>query len=148
MGLQSRLVNRLPIWIKTAPLDATFCVLGIPGAALSIVGVIQSRSLDEFLPGWGRLLWSICLFFGCLFWLTGLTSIKFSDGHLAIIRMPILIFGLYLSSLAALVYGVSLILVGGGSGVIEAWPILVFAGGTWLRRVDLVSRYREKQGDL
>jgi len=148
MGVQDRIVRRLPIWIRTAPLDATFCVLGIPGATLAVVGVVQSRALSEFLPGWGRLVWSICLFFGCLLWLIGLSSIKENNGHMVVTRMPILIFGLYLSSLAALVYGVALIMIGGWSGVLPAWPVLVFAGGTWLRRVDLVSRFRDEEGDL
>lgn len=146
MGFQNQLVRRLPVWVRTAPLDATFCVLGIPGAALAVAGVVQSQSLDQFLPGWGRLLWSICLFSGCVLWLAGLTSIKENNGHMTVTRMPILIFGLYLTSLAALVYGVALILIAGWSGVLAAWPVLVFAGGTWLRRLDLVSRFRE-EGD-
>lgn len=148
MGAQNRLVRRLPVWIRTAPLDATFCVLGVPSAALAVVGVVQSPSLTEFLPGWGRLLWSVCLFFGCLFWFIGLTSIKENNGHMIVTRMPVLILGLYLSSLAALVYGAALILVAGWAGALAAWPVLVFAGGTWLRRVDLVSRYRSEEGDL
>lgn len=146
MGIQNRLTRRLPVWVRTAPLDATFCVLGIPSSALAVAGVVQSRTLVEFLPGWGRLLWSACLFFGCLFWFIGLTSIKENNGHMIVTRMPILIFGLYLTSLSALVYGVALILIGGWAGVLAAWPVLVFAGGTWLRRLDLVSRFRE-EGD-
>lgn len=147
MGWQGKIVARLPVWIRTAPLDAMFCVLGVPSSAVAVVGIAQSPALAEFLPGWGRLIWSIALFFGCLFWLIGLSSIKENNGHLMVTRMPIMIFGLYLVSSSALVYGLSIILFAGMSGVLSAWPVLVFAAGTWLRKIDLASRFRQEETD-
>lgn len=145
MGWQGKIVAKLPVWIRTAPLDATFCTLGLPSSVVAVVGLIQSPALTEFLPGWGRLIWSMALFFGCLFWLIGLSSIKENNGHFVVTRMPIMIFGLYLASTSALVYGVTIILFAGTSGVLSAWPVLVFAAGTWLRKIDLASRFRQEE---
>lgn len=145
MGWQGKIVSRFPVWVRTAPLDATFCVLGLPSSVVAVVGLIQSPALVEFLPGWGRLIWSIALFFGCLFWLIGLSSIKENNGHFVVTRMPIMILGLHLASTSALVYGVSIILFAGTSGVLSAWPVLVFAAGTWLRKIDFASRFRQEE---
>lgn len=142
MGYQDRFVRKFPPWVLVAPLDAMLCVMGIPAGVLSAINVARSVSLIELLPSWGRLLWSLCLLFGCIAWLIGLTSMKEINGHTVVSRMPILIFGLYLVSLSAFVYGVALIVVVGLPGLLAAWPILVFAAGTWLRRLDLVGRFR------
>lgn len=149
MSLTGRMIGKLPVWARTAPLDATFCVLGIPSSALTVLGFARSPTLIELLPDWGLLLWSVCLFVGCMAWLAGLTSIKENNGHMIVTRMPVMIFGLYLVSLAAVVFGLALVLIGGWNGVLAAWPVLVFAAGTYLRRVDLASRFRRdrKTGD-
>lgn len=145
MKWQGRIVSRLPVWVRTAPLDATFCLLGIPASVTAVVGLVQSVALTEFLPGWGRLVWSVALFFGCLFWLVGLSSIKENNGHFVVTRMPIMLFGLYLTSTSALVYAISIVLFAGSAGVLSAWPVLVFAAGTWLRKVDLATRFRQEE---
>ena len=144
MSIQGRIVARLPVWVRTAPLDATFCLLGLPSSIVAVVGLVQSAALTEFLPGWGRLVWSVVLFFGCLFWLIGLSSIKENNGHMVVTRMPIMIFGLYLTSTSALVYGITIILFAGASGALAAWPVLVFSAGTWLRKIDLATRFRQE----
>lgn len=147
MNLTGRVIAKLPVWVRTAPLDATFCVLGIPSSALTVLGFARSPTLVELLPNWGFLLWSACLFVGCSTWLAGLVSIKENNGHMIVTRMPVMIFGLYLVSLAATVFGLALVLIGGWNGVLAAWPVLVFAAGTYLRRVDLATRFRRETGD-
>jgi hypothetical protein len=144
MGLQGRIVKRFPVWLRTAPLDATFCMLGIPAGLLAVLGLTRSSAVATLLPDWGYLLWGVCLFLGCLFWFLGLISIKENNGHLVVTRMPIMIFGLYLSSLSALVFGLAIILIAGSTGLLAAWPVLVFSAGTWLRKVDLAYRFRQE----
>lgn len=128
---------RLPVWVRTQPIDATFALLGIPSGLTLLVGPARSRALEAVLPHWATYLWAMSLVLGCLAWLAGLTSVRMRDGRLVITRLPVLLLGLQILSPAALVYGLTIILVGGWAGVLAAWPLFVVAAATFIRRVEL-----------
>jgi hypothetical protein len=136
------LVRRLPIWVRTQPLDATLALFGIPPALAALLGQLRSAALAELLPWLAIRLWAVCLLIGCAAWLAGLMSMREENGQLLISRLPILILGLALVSVSAVVYGVAILIASGWAGALAAWPLLVAAAGTYLRRVDLSDRYR------
>lgn len=137
-----RLVERLPAWVLTQPLDCMFALLGLPSGVASLLGAARSRALDELLPWWATRLWAVCLLVGCVAWLAGASSVRERDGQLVATRLPAFILGLHLLSLACAVYGVAIIVLGGWSGALAAYPLLVGAAGTYIRRVHLVDRFR------
>lgn len=145
MGIQARIVHKLPKWIRLAPMDVMFAFLGAFSSVSTLVGWAQPSSLSQFLPWWGPLLWSICLLTGCTAWVVGLTSIKENNGHLVLTRMPALILGLYLVSIASLAYAAALVIVAGPRGLVAATSFLAISAGTYLRRIDFASRFR---GDI
>lgn len=142
MSLQQRLVGRLPVWARTQPIDVMFALLGIPSGVAALSGIARSRALALLLPHWATYLWGVCLVAGCIAYLAGLTSLRERDGHLVITRLPVLLFGLQILSPAALVYGVAIIVISGWAGLLAAWPLLVAAIATWIRRVEL-TRHRQ-----
>lgn len=141
IGISTRIVRLLPFWVRLAPMDAMFGVLGLASSASILIGLGQTKSLSV-MPPWGRVLWAVALTVGCLCWLVGLASAKQHEGHFTLTRVPILIFGLYLVSLASFVYGLGLFAVAGWGGVLPAASFWAIAAGTWLRRVDFSDRYR------
>lgn len=145
MGIQMRLVRKLPAWIRLAPLDVMFAVMGLASSIGLLLGPAQPGSLHNVLPRWGPILWGVCLLVGCLAWMIGLTSIQRKGGAVVVSRMAYLIFGLYLVSLAALVYGLVVILFSGWSGVIAGALFMAVAGGTYLRRIDFADQLRSHQ---
>lgn len=137
----NKVIRRVPTWVRLAPLDAMCAVWGSASSVSILLRVNASHAL-MFMPPWGRVLWAIALLVGCVCWLVGLSSTKLVDGHWTLTRVPALIFGLYLVSLAALLYGVIVLVVAGWGGVLPAASFLAIAGGTWLRRVDFSTRHR------
>jgi hypothetical protein len=137
-----RLVARLPVWARTQPLDCMFALLGLPSGVLSLLGVVRSRAMEELLPWWATRLWAVCLLVGCVAWLAGASSVRERDGLVVATRLPAWMLGLHLLSLACAVYAVAIIVVGGWAGVLAAYPLVVAAAGTYIRRVDLVDRFR------
>lgn len=142
MGIQARIVHRLPDWIRRSPLDVMFSFMGLVSSMLSLIGIGKPGSLSQVLPWWGPLLWSLCLLVGSAAWMAGVASIKESEGVLILVRMPVFIFGLYLVSLAAFAYGLVLIVFAGWSGVVASVLFFAVAGGTYLRRIDVASKFR------
>jgi hypothetical protein len=142
VGIQGRIVHKLPKWIRMTPMDVMFAFLGTLSASTSLIGLSQPSSLTRILPWWGPMLWSLCLLIGCLAWLSGLSSVKENNGHMVLTRMPALIFGLYLVSLSSFTYGVILLVIAGTGGLVAATTFFAVAAGTYLRRVDFASRYR------
>lgn len=142
MGLSSRVVRKLPTWVRINPLDVMFVCMGIPSSLVSLVGVARSNALTNVLPWWGPKLWSASLLVGCVAWLVGLTSITENNGVLVLTRMPSLLLGLHLVSMACLTYAVVVTIAAGWAGLLPSVIYLVVAGGTWLRRVDLSSRVK------
>ncbi|MEU8379789.1 hypothetical protein [Streptosporangium sp. NPDC048865] len=144
-----RLVRHLPLWVRRQPTDAFLTLLGLSSGIALLVGPATSRALETVLPAWGRLLWGLCQVLGCAAWLAGLISIREQeDGQLIITRLPMLILGLQLLAPAALVYGVSIILLSGWAGVLAAWLPLAAAAMTYLRRLDLVRQERDRRDRL
>lgn len=142
MRLSSRIVQRLPKWVRLSPLDVMFVCMGLPSSFAAVVGLARSNAMAEILPWWGPRLWSTALFVGCVAWLVGLTSIKESGDTLIITRMPFLLLGLHLVSITCATYAAVVILFAGWVGLLPVTTYLVVAFGTWLRRVDFESRYR------
>lgn len=142
MSLSGRVVQRLPKWVRVNPLDVMFVFMGIPSSIATLAGVARSNALTNVLPWWGPRLWAAALLIGCVSWLAGLTSIQENNGVLVLTRMPALLLGLHLVSIACLAYAVVVIVATGWTGVLAATAYLVVAGGTWLRRVDFSSRFR------
>lgn len=137
-----RLVKRLPAWVLLQPLDCMFAALGLPSGIISLLGVARSRALDQLLPWWATRLWAACLLVGCIAWLAGASSVRELDGQLVATRLPAYILGLHLLSLACAVYAVAIIVIGGWAGALAAYPLIVGAAGTYIRRVYLIDRYR------
>ncbi|MFI9552657.1 hypothetical protein [Nonomuraea endophytica] len=137
MSLQQRLVGRLPAWVRTQPIDAMFALFGLPSGLTLLAGQARSRALETVLPLWANYLWGVCLVLGCAAYLIGLTSGRFRDGRLVITRIAALVFALQVLSPAALVYGLTILLVSGWGGLLAAWFPLVAAAATWIRRVEL-----------
>jgi purine-cytosine permease-like protein len=123
-------------------MDTLFALMGLVSSIASLVGLSEPSSLTKVLPWWGPILWSLALFVGCVAWLIGLTSIKENNGHLVLTRMPALILGLYLVSVATLVYGIALLIFAGWTAAVAALIMFATSGGTYLRRVDFASRFR------
>lgn len=142
MGLSGRIVRRLPLWVRSSPLDVMFVFMGLPSSLVTLLGLTHSSALAELLPWWGIRIWALALFAGCVAWLVGLTSVQEDEGVRVLTRLPALILGLHLVSITCLTYAVAVILFAGWFGFLTATLYLVIAGGTWLRRVDLVSRQR------
>jgi len=124
-----------------------FSVMGVLGSVSSLLGLSEPSSIERVLPWWGSLLWSLCLFTGCVAWFIGLTSVKENNGSFVLRRMPALIFGLYLVSLAAVAYGFAVIAFAGWTGIVPGLLFMALAGGTYLRRVDFASRFREDRDE-
>lgn len=137
-----RLVRRLPVWVRTQPLDCMFALLGLPSGVISLIGVVRSRALEELLPWWATRLWAVCLLVGCVAWLAGASGVRERDGQLVATRLPAWMLGLHLLSLACAVYGTAIIVIAGWAGLLAAYPLIVGAAGTYIRRVDLADRYR------
>lgn len=145
MGFQSRLLRRLPVGVRLYPLDLTFCALGIPSAIFTLLGVAQSRSLTV-MPVWAQYGWALMLLLGCISWAVGTLTAKQSGNDIVITRVELMIFGLTLVSGTAFVYALAMILVAGTSALIAVSPLIAFAIGTYLRRVDLIGRMKDKSG--
>lgn len=142
MSVSGRIVRRLPVWVRANPMDCTLVMLGIPGGVLSLAGVARSSALAEILPWWGPALWSAALVVGCAAWLVGLTSVREADGRLVITRMPAMLLGLQVVSMSALTYGVMIVATAGWAGLVASLYVFVVGAGTWIRRVDLLMRFR------
>lgn len=142
MGIQARLVSRLPRGVQHYPLDFAFVLLGVPSAALTMTGLSTSASLDAILPRWGQVVWSLILLVGGICWGIGVLSTSLdSDGHTVVIRrVPTMVFGLSLVSVAALVYAITIILYGGWSGLLASVPLFAVSFGTYIRRVRLITK--------
>uniref|UniRef100_UPI003F49920D hypothetical protein n=1 Tax=Nonomuraea sp. CA-251285 TaxID=3240002 RepID=UPI003F49920D len=136
-GLSARLVSRLPVWVRQQPIDAMFALLGIPSGLAALTGLATSRALMAVLPDWAAVLWGLCLVAGCACYLSGLMSMRERDGRLVITRLGVLMLGLQIISPAALVYGVAIIVASGWAGLLAAWPLIVAAAATWIRRTEL-----------
>lgn len=145
MGLQSRALNKLPIGVRLFPLDVTFCFLGIPSALFSLFGMTRARSLETILPPVMVTVWSITLLVGCVAWFAGTISTKRVGSDVVITRIAVMIFGLTLVSLASMVYAVSLLALSGLAAVSAAIPLVTFAVGTYIRRVDLLGRVNDSR---
>lgn len=143
MNISGRIVRRLPAWVRLTPMDVMFAVMGLMSSVGSLLGITEPSSITRVLPEWGAVLWSVCLLVGCMAWLAGLTSVKENNGSFVLRRMPALLLGLYLVSLAAFAYGVVIMIFAGLAGVFPGLTLLAVAGGTYLRRVDFASRFRE-----
>lgn len=136
------LVRRLPAWVRAAPIEVMVAVFGIPSGLAAMLGPASSRALAELLPWWAGKLWAVCLVAGCIAWLAGLSSVREVDGRLTVGRLPIMLLGLRLLSMAAAVYGTAIIVISGREGLLAAWPLLVLALGTAVRCADLSNRAR------
>lgn len=121
-----------------------FVFMGLPTGLAAAVGLTQSSAMAEILPWWGIRIWAVALAVGCVAWLVGLTSVHEDSGSLVLTRLPAMILGLHLVSITCLTYAVAVFLFAGWLGLLTATLYLVIAGGTWLRRVDLITR---QQGD-
>ncbi|MEV0237553.1 hypothetical protein [Nonomuraea sp. NPDC050786] len=127
--------------MRANPMDVMFVFLGLPTSLASVVGLSQSTALHHVLPWWGPRLWSIALLAGCVAYLIGVTSVREMLGALVIVRLPALLLGLHLISIASLTYAVVVLMFAGWSGLVPAVAYLVVSLGTWVRRVDLRGRY-------
>lgn len=139
-GPLPRLVRRLPIWVQAQPLDCMFALLGILPGIASLAGLASSRALEVLLPWWAVRLWAVILIVGCGCWLAGASSVRERDGQLVATRLPVYLLGLYLLSLACLVYSVAIVAVSGWGGLLASYPLLVGAAGLYIRRVGLSRR--------
>lgn len=144
MGLQTKILRRLPPGIRVYPLDAMLALLGLPSGISALVGLASSRALDELLPVASRALWAACLIIGSACWLWGVLGTRIVDGLMEMRRVPIMILGLYLLSSAALVYAVALLMLSGIQALLAAWSLLAFSAGLYLRRIDLAAQYRRE----
>ena len=86
-------------------------------------------------------MWAAALLAGCVAYLIGVTSVKEMLGTLVITRLPALLLGLHLISIAAGTYAVVVLMFAGWAGVVPAVAYLVICLGTWVRRVDVRGRY-------
>jgi hypothetical protein len=145
MGLQSRLLRRLPLGVRLYPLDLTFCLLGIPSAIFTLAGVSTSRALGV-LPPWAELTWSVMLLVGCLAWGVGTLTTKKNGNDVVILRVELMIFGLTLVSTTSFIYAVAMIVLNGVAALLASVPLFTFAIGTYIRRVDLIGRVKEHNG--
>lgn len=139
-GPLPRFVRRLPVWVQAQPLDCMFALLGILPGIASLAGVASSKALETLLPWWAVRLWAVILLVGCVCWLAGASSVRERDGQLVATRLPAYLLGLHLLSLACLVFGTAIIVIGGWAGLLAAYPLLVGAAGLYIRRVGLSRR--------
>lgn len=145
MGIQSRFLRSLPVGVRMYPLDLTFCLLGIPSGIFTLMGISQPRSLGV-LPTWAVYGWAAMLIVGCLAWAAGTLSTKKFGNDVVIVRVELMIFGLTLVSTTSFIYAVAMVAVIGITAIAAAVPLLAFAIGTYIRRVDLMGRMRDKDG--
>lgn len=142
MGLQRRVIRRLPVWVRSNPLDVMFILILTPSSVLSLAGVAQSNAMAQTLPWWGTKLAAVALLTGCVFWAVGITSVHANNGILVLSRMPALLLGLHVVSVTTLSYAVLVFTVSGRAGVTVGAYLLAMAGGTWLRRIDLADQFQ------
>jgi len=145
MGFQSRMLRRLPLGVRVYPLDMTFCFLGVPSAVFSLIGFSTSRALSV-LPQWAEIGWAVMLLVGCLTWAIGTLTTRKVGNDIVITRVELMIFGLTLVSTTSFIYAVAMIVLNGTTALLAAVPLMAFAIGTYLRRVDLIGRMRDKDG--
>lgn len=138
-----RLIRRLPVGVRTYPMDAAFVVLGIPTSITSLFGVSYSAALN-ILPVWSVKLWATVLLVGCVSWLVGIVSTRKDPdtGIVVITRVHVMLLGLSLVCIAALVYSVAVIVSAGLAGVVASLYPLSIAAGALIRRADLLARIR------
>jgi hypothetical protein len=118
--------------------------MAVPAGLANLAGLASSAALDQLLATAVRTLWAGCLIIGALAWLVGVLAVETRDGVLIFRRLSMMIFGMHLLSLAALVYAVALLVLNGWSAAMAAWPLLTFAAGLHIRRVDLAGTYRQE----
>jgi hypothetical protein len=118
--------------------------MAIPAGIANAVGLASSVALDQMLATAARALWAACLIVGALAWLIGVLAVEARDGVLIFRRLSMMIFGMHLLSLAALVYAVALLVLNGWGAAMAAWPLLTFAAGLHIRRVDMSGTYRQE----
>jgi hypothetical protein len=96
------------------------------------------------LPVWTETLWSAVLLIGCVAWLLGIisTRLDIETNTVIIGRVPAMLLGLSLVCIAALVYAVAVIVSAGWSGVLASLYPFAIAGGTYIRRADILGRLR------
>lgn len=145
MGFQSRLLRRLPLGVRMYPLDLTFCALGIPSAIITLLGISTSRALTV-MPVWAQYVWSVMLLVGCVTWAAGTLTTMKRENDVVISRVELMIFGLTLVSTTSFIYAVAMIVFNGFAAVLAATPLVSFAVGTYLRRIDLIGRMKDKNG--
>lgn len=144
MGLQGRIVRRLPIGIQAYPLDATFAFLGMLSGTLTLLGLTSSRALAETLPSWAVLLWAVMLIVGSVTWGVGILSARTNGNNAVVItRAPVMVFGLALVSTTAFVFAVGIITVAGLQGVLASVPLLAYSAGTYLHRLRILERLKD-----
>jgi hypothetical protein len=141
-SIPGRLIRRAPAGIQTFPLDITFAALMVPSGILFFVGLTSSRAL-EVLPLWARYLWAACLVVGGIAWAAGALSAVRSNSHVVIRYVPVMVFGLSLTSAACFVYGIAIILTSGWAGVIAASGFFTIGAGTYVRRTVLIAGLSE-----
>ena len=141
-GLQARLIARLPPGIRAFPLDATLAAMALPAGLANALGLAQSAAMDQVMASTAQALWALCLLVGAGAWLAGVLGATSQEGVLVLRRLPSMIFGLYLLSLASLIYAIAVLVLNGTAGVLASWPLLTFAAGLHIRRVVLAETYR------
>lgn len=132
-----RLVARLPVWVRTQPLDCLLAALCLQSGLVSALGIGPTRPLEQLMPWWATRLWAVCLLIGAVCWLVGLTGIRERDGRLIASRLPILRLGLWLLSTVMLVYGLAIAVIGGAAGLLGAETLLLASALIAVRRADL-----------
>lgn len=145
MNFQDRCLSHIPAGVRTQSSDVMLVLLGLPAGVLGLIGQSQSRALDQILPWLAVKGWALCLIVGCVAWLWGIAGVKLYGDVVVLTRLPPYRFGLHLLSVASLVYGVAILLIGGWNGVLAAWPLVAFSSMTYLKAVDLGRIQRRAQ---
>jgi hypothetical protein len=143
VGLQERMLERLPVGIRIHPLETSICVMGVPAGISIGLRFSNSRALDV-LPEPILTAWAVIWTIGCIAWFVGLvlSDEKEYNGGLVIRHVPALLLGLWFVFVTSLIYGIAVLVVGGLSGLFAAVAPLCIAGGTYIRRVDLQRRIK------
>jgi hypothetical protein len=135
-----RLVARLPVWVRTQPMDLLIVALCLQTGLVNLFGWGPTRPLEAAMPWWATRLWAVCLLAGSGCWLAGLTGIHERDGMLVATRLPVLLLGLRLLSLIMPVYFAAVAAIGGWQTLLPTWVLLLAAALIFVRYAELINR--------
>lgn len=125
--IKTWLVLRIPIPVLVESFEVFFASFSFVVGILALLGLGRASTMTRVLPHAGIIVFNLCLVFGALALLVGITGIREKEGRIVYTRLPMYKLGLRLLGLVCMLYGLILILVAGLTGLLASIPLVAFS---------------------